>query len=378
MGVVGSGVADMLTQNADCIHQAAGEDLKLKYVVDIREPKLPEGVILCRNIDDILADPDVTVIAETIGGVTFAYDYTKRALAAGKSVVTSNKELVATHGDELMRLAAENGVKYRYEAAVGGGIPVLGPIRENLAPNRISRVCGIVNGSTNYLITRMAETGVSFPVALGEAKKLGYVENNPAADVEGHDARRKLSILAHEAFGSPLNSDSLIPTMGITALTEQDITAARLFGGAVKLIAYARANGNTWSGWVHPAFVEGKSPLYGVCDVFNAVLVKGDFVDDVMFYGRGAGSHPTASAVVGDMLEVIAHKEVSAPRANGPEFADDPDALISAIIRVSEKQDLPGWEYREGDGVIAARTPLMPRSQIDQLPGVPLYVLSQD
>ena len=374
MGVVGSGVAGLLTENAPLIARRTGKELRLKYAVDIRTPELPEGVELLTGIEPILADPDVSIVAETIGGTGVAYDYTRRLLSSGRSVVTSNKELVATRGEELLRLAREHGAFYRYEAAVGGGIPVLSPLRDDLAPNRLTRLDGIVNGSTNYLLTRMVEGGVSFPAALGEARKLGYVETDPAADIDGHDARRKLAILAHEAFGALLDAEALIPTMGISGITLEDTRAAALFGGAVTLIAHAEVCGDTWRGWEHPAFVPAESPLCGVKDVFNAVLVHGDFVDDVMFYGRGAGSKPTASAVVGDMVEILSGRAVQAPPSEGPRFSPDPEAPLRALVRCQGEDRIPGWEYRRDGDLTAALTPLMPRKEIDAIPGA-LYAL---
>ena len=305
-GVVGYGVVEMLIENKEAIRRAARQEVRPLWMLDVRELDAPQGVTLTHSFEDILADPAVSVVVETIGGVRAAYDFTKRALEAGRHVVTSNKELVATHGDELVKLAAAHGVRYLYEASVGGGIPVLHPITRCLQGNRLSGVDGIVNGSTNYLLTRMREKGVSFPAALGEAKRLGYVETDPAADVEGWDARRKLAILANACFGSRFSDEALIPTTGISGVTEDDMAAAAVFGGAVKLIAHARLSedGQSWSGWVHPAFVPATHPLYGVNDVFNAIIAHGSHVGDVMFYGRGAGRQPTASAVVGDVIEV--------------------------------------------------------------------------
>ena len=374
MGVVGSGVARLLTQNASVIEKRCARALCLKYAVDIRTPSLPEGVALLTDIAPILSDPDVTIVAETIGGARVAYDYTRRLLEAGKNVVTSNKELVATHGEELLALAREHGVVYRYEAAVGGGIPLLSPIRDDLAANHITSISGIVNGSTNYLLTRMVEDSVSFPAALGEARRLGYVEADPAADIDGHDARRKLAILAHEAFGAPLLGEDTIPTVGISHLTPAHMQAAALFGGAVKLIAHGEWTGDTWQGWVHPAFVPASSPLYGVRDVFNAVLVHGDFVDDVMLYGRGAGSLPTASAVVSDMTEILSGRARPSVPSCGPAFRDRPDQPMRALLLAKDDTRRQDWEYMTGGGVTAAMTGPLPRREIDQMDGA-LYVL---
>lgn len=304
-GVVGSGVAQMLTDNREGISRAAGRDVALKYMVDLREVEVPKGVTLTSDFGRVLEDSEVRVLAETIGGTGVAYDYTRRALTKGISVITSNKALVAAHGDELKRLAAEHGAWYLYEAAVCGGMPVLRPLNTCLAGNRISQLSGIVNGSTNYLLTRMELDGLGFPEALGEAKALGYLEADPADDVEGYDARRKLAILTNAAFGSRLKDDALIPTEGIARLTERDLICARALHGAVKLIAHAERTGEGWTGWVHPTLVMEDNMLSSVRGVFNALTVTGDCVGDVMFHGRGAGKLPTASAVIGDLIEVV-------------------------------------------------------------------------
>ena len=335
-GVVGSGVVQMLTENQEIIKRASGRAVRLTHILDVRPVEAPEGVVVTDQIDAIFADGTLDVMVETIGGVRIALDFTQRALSRGVSVVTSNKELVATHGDALHALARAHGARYLYEAAVGGGVPVLRPIRMDLSGNRLTQICGIVNGSTNYLLTRMETMGLDFPAALGEAKALGYVEANPAADVEGHDARRKLAILAAEAFFAKLGEDEKIPTEGIARITEEDLQVCRARGGAVKLIARAQRTETGWTGFVRPNFVPEAHPLYAVRDVFNGICVRGDCVGDVMFYGRGAGMMATASAVVGDLIEIA--------RANGhpfrwvlegaPEF-ELPDSLaVDAIVRV--------------------------------------------
>ena len=302
-GTVGSGAMKMLTDNAESISRAAGREVKLKYVLDVRPVAVPSGVTQA-TLDEALADVETRIFVESIGGCGVAYEMTRRALSAGRHVVTSNKELVAERGDELNALAAQNGVMYRYEASVGGGVPVIRPLNTCLAGNRILAISGIVNGSTNYLLTRMEKAGLSFPAALGEAKLLGYVEGNPDADLEGWDARRKLAILANTAFGAKLSDDKKIPTTGIKSITEADFERAHELGGTIKLIAHARRVEDGWTGWVAPAFVPAGHMLYGVGDVFNGMLVNGDFVGDVMFYGRGAGSLPTASAIAGDIIEI--------------------------------------------------------------------------
>ena len=303
-GTVGSGAMKMLTENAGPISRAAGREIRLQYVLDVRPVQVPEGVRQPASLDEALSDENTRIFVESIGGCGIAFEMTKRALAAGRHVVTSNKELVAEHGDELIQLARERGATYHYEAAVGGGVPVIRPINTCLAGNRLLAVSGIVNGSTNYLLTRMEKAGLSFPAALGEAKELGYVEGNPDADLEGWDARRKLAILANTAFGAKFSDDKQIPTTGIKSVTGADFARAHELGGTIKLIARARRVGGGWTGWVSPAFVPKGHMLFGVDDVFNGILVTGDFVGDVMFYGRGAGSKPTASAIAGDIIEI--------------------------------------------------------------------------
>lgn len=393
-GVVGSGVVEMLMENRDVLTGAAGDELRVLYMLDLRELAVPEGVTLTSRMEDILADERVQIVVETIGGTKVAYPYTKKCLESGRHVVTSNKELVADHGDELLEIAKRHGVTYLYEASVGGGIPILRPIQQDLRGNRISEINGIVNGSTNYLLTEMREKGVGFPAALGEAKRLGYVEANPAADVEGWDARRKIAILANAAFGGRLSDNQAIPTTGISAVTEADMLAAAAFGGSIKLIAHARLNDDAteWTGWVHPCFVPAGHPLYNVNDVFNAIMVHGNFVDDVMFFGRGAGSKPTASAVVGDVLEIA--QSMHAPRRrltfdHAPAFDSAPSAPRCMLVRCAGSEEairagLPGCEIRPCGGEYAVMTAVAPGDELESAlhklsgsmeVGRPLYVL---
>ena len=372
-GVVGYGVAQMLIENRAQISRAAGTEIYPKYMLDIRDMDVPEGVILTHSFDDILADASVSVVVETIGGIGAAYDFTRRALESGRHVVTSNKELVASCGDKLKDVAARHGAMYFYEASVGGGIPVIQPLHRMLSANRLSRIDGIVNGSTNYLLTRMRENGVSFADALEEARRLGYAEADPSADVEGWDARRKLAILANAAFGSRLADESLIPTVGISGVTETDLTAAKAFSGAVRLIAHAHLadDGASWSGWVHPAFVPAGHPLCSVDDVFNGILVRGNYVDDVLFFGRGAGRKPTASAVVGDLVAVardINHPHVEYPFDVVPAFVPE-DAPMRRLFHTDtvygEALGRLGWEVRISDRGLAVLTSPVTQTAFD-------------
>ena len=357
-GTVGSGVVRMLTENADLIARTSGQEVRLKYVADIRPVSLPEGVLPVKDIDAVLADAEVGVIIETIGGSRIAYEYTKKALEAGRSVVTSNKELVSAHGDELLAIAEKHGCRYLFEASVGGGVPVVRPLSFCLSGNHISRICGIVNGSTNYLLTRMEDLGIGFPIALEEAKRLGYVEADPAADVEGWDARRKLSILAHTCFGSALADEALIPATGISGITEADLALAHAAGATIKLIACGTVTENGWNGWVNPALVKQGHPLYAVRDVFNGIVASGDFVGDVMFYGRGAGSEATASACVGDVIEVARGLRGTERFATVPAFDPEGERPTRWFMRLPGNAAVPeGCEPVEAQGLRALITP---------------------
>ena len=307
-GVVGAGVAELLTRPAGPLLAALPiEKPELGAVLDIRAfPDSPCADLFVKDFEAIEQNPDIRVVAETIGGVRAAYDFTKRSLQSGRHVVTSNKELVAEHGAELMALAAKNHVNYLFEASVGGGIPVIGPLSRDLAANRVSEVCGILNGTTNYILTRMRESGLSMLEALDEAKAKGYAEADPTDDVEGKDACRKIAILASLAFGRHVYPN-YVPTHGISYITRAQMDAAVKAGMAVKLIGRARAlpDGKV-SILVAPHVVDAGHPLHGVNGVNNAVLVRGDAVGDVLFCGRGAGREPTASAVMGDICRCAA------------------------------------------------------------------------
>ncbi len=307
-GVVGSGVAELFFKNRASIQARAGEALELRHVLDLRDfADLPYSDVFTKDFEQILNDPAVAVVAEVMGGLTPAYEYTKRLLEAGKSVVTSNKELVAAKGAELLALAKARNVNYLFEASVGGGIPVIRPISQCLAANTITEIAGILNGTTNYIMTKMITDGTPFADALAEAQQKGYAERDPSADVDGHDACRKICILASLAYGRHVYPEQ-VHTEGIGAITADDVACARAFGGAVKLIGRTRlqANGRLQC-MVAPMLVPGESPLCHVDGVFNAVLVRGDATGDVMFYGRGAGKWPTASAVVADMIDCVKH-----------------------------------------------------------------------
>ena len=304
-GTVGSGVAEVLTTNGSLIAQRVNDQVRLKYILDVRDfPDSPYKDCFVKDFSVIENDPEVDVVVETIGGATVALDFTTRALKAGKSVVSSNKELVATHGYDLLQLAKANGVSYLFEASVGGGIPILRPLMTCLQANAISEVTGILNGTTNYILTRMIRAGLTFEQALKEAQDNGYAEKDPTADVDGHDACRKICILAALSFGEHVYPDQ-VRAEGIRNVTLADVAYADSCGCKIKLLGRAihQEDGKVCA-FVAPHLVSGSNPLAGVEDVFNAIAVRGNAVGDVMFYGRGAGKLPTASAVVADVIDI--------------------------------------------------------------------------
>ena len=306
-GVVGSGTAEVLTQNKAIIEKKVGQPVNIKYILDLREfPDSPFGSLVVHDFNTIVNDPEVSVVAEMMGGSHPAYDFTLACLKAGKSVVTSNKEVVANFGTELLAVAKETGVSYLFEASVGGGIPIIRPLREDLASNNITSISGILNGTTNYILTRMDAEGASFDDVLKDAQRLGYAEANPAADVEGLDAARKIVILAAMAFGKRLNPNAIL-CEGITKITTADSELAKEMGYAIKLIGYTTRVDGRILAMVSPRLVPCYNPIHGVNDVNNGILVNADMVGEVMFYGPGAGKLPTASAVTGDLVDVMAH-----------------------------------------------------------------------
>jgi homoserine dehydrogenase len=308
-GVVGRGVAELLTRPQNGVAAAKfGREPELGAVLDIRDfPDAPYSRLFARSFDDILADESIAVFAETIGGVRAAYDYTKRALAAGRHVVTSNKELVSTHGASLLRLARERNVNYMFEASVGGGIPVIRPLARSFAADRITAVSGILNGTTNFVLTKMAEDGRSMLAALDEARERGYAEADPSDDMEGKDTCRKIAILASLAFGRHIYP-KYIPTFGISYITAAHIAQAAALGCAIKLLGRAglREDGLT-DIITAPFLVPFSHPFCAVRDVYNAVFITADRAGDVMLYGRGAGREPTASAVLADIYDCVRH-----------------------------------------------------------------------
>ncbi len=309
-GTVGRGVAEVLRLNRAAIEQKLGEPLQLKYILHRRElSDSPYADRIVLDFSVLENDPELDLVVECIGGTKAALEFTRRALLAGKHVVTSNKEVVAAHGRELLELAREQGVNYLFEASVGGGIPVLRPLFQCLSGNQIEEITGILNGTTNYILTRMVTGGVSFQEALREAQEKGYAEADPTADVEGLDACRKICILSDLAWGREVSPER-VSAQGISAIDLRDVAIASAAGYRIKLLGRAMklADGRQ-AAWVAPHLVPVSSPLATVDDVFNAIMIRGNAVGDVMFYGRGAGSLPTASAVMGDVIDALDHRE---------------------------------------------------------------------
>ncbi|MBQ9982478.1 MAG: homoserine dehydrogenase [Oscillospiraceae bacterium] len=305
-GVVGSGVVELFYKNKESILKKVGRDADIKYILDIRDfPDSPYKEKFTKDINDILGDDEVTIVAECMGGATFAYDFVKSCLMKGKSVSTSNKELVAAKGAELLAIAKEKGCNFFFEASVGGAIPIIRPLHKCLAANDITQIAGILNGTTNFILGKMINEKMDFDDALKMAQELGYAEKDPTADVEGHDACRKICILSSLVFGKHVYPENVY-TKGITKVSLEDVTLAGKFGAAVKLIASVKklSDGRILPS-VMPTLVPYDNLISRVDDVFNAVMVFGDGIDRAMFYGRGAGMLPTASAVLGDVIEQL-------------------------------------------------------------------------
>lgn len=306
-GTVGSGVVEVIQTNQEIVNKRAGQEVNIKYVLDLREFEGdPIQKVLVHDYDTILNDEDVKVVVEVMGGVEPAHTFVKQALENGKSVCTSNKEMVAKYGAELIQIAKENNVNFLYEASVGGGIPIIRPLTSSLTCDDITEVSGILNGTTNYILTKMRDEGAAFADVLREAQEKGYAERNPEADIEGYDACRKIAILTSLVCGQQVDYED-VHTEGITKITEKDFLYAKALKGSIKLLGtYQRKDGKAYV-MVAPMIVSEKHPLYHVDGVFNAIFVHGNMLDDAMFYGRGAGKLPTASAVVSDVVDEVKH-----------------------------------------------------------------------
>ncbi|MBR5597508.1 MAG: homoserine dehydrogenase [Lachnospiraceae bacterium] len=306
-GTVGSGVVEVLEKNKDKITSRAGNELNVKYILDLRDfPGDPYEDKVVHDVNVILDDPEVSVVCETMGGVEPAYTFSKRALMAGKSVCTSNKELVAAHGPELLKLAKENKCNYFFEASVGGGIPIIRPMNSSLTAEKIESIHGILNGTTNYILTKMDKEGADFEDVLKEAQEKGYAERNPEADVEGHDACRKIAILSSLMTGKYVKYEDIY-TEGITKITSVDFKYAKALNKSIKLLAMSKDEDDGYVAMVAPCMISQEHPLFCVSDVFNAVFVRGNMLGDSMYYGRGAGKLATASAVVADVVDAARH-----------------------------------------------------------------------
>lgn len=306
-GTVGSGVVEVMETNRQDICKKSGEELYVKYILDLRDfPGDPYADRVVHDYNIILNDPEISIICETMGGIKPAYDFTKQALEAGKSVCTSNKELVANHGPELLAVAKEHHCNYLFEASVGGGIPIIRPMNASLTAEKIDSITGILNGTTNYILTKMDKEGADFEDVLKEAQEKGYAERNPEADVEGYDACRKIAILSSLMCGRNVRYEDIY-TEGITKISSSDFKYAKQMNKSVKLLAMSRETEEGFFAMVAPFMISTEHPLYCVSDVFNAVYVHGNMLGDSMYYGRGAGKLPTASAVVSDVIDCARH-----------------------------------------------------------------------
>lgn len=310
-GTVGSGVVKVLNTNSAVIAKRAGQEVEVKYVLDLRDfPDDPVQSKVVHDFEVVVSDPEVDIVVETMGGTKPSYEFVKRSLQAGKSVCTSNKELVAAFGAELVHIAKSRNVNFLFEASVGGGIPIIRPLNQSLTADRIEQINGILNGTTNYILTKMAKEGSNFDDVLKQAQELGYAEKDPTADVEGYDACRKIAILTSLAYGQQVDYEDIY-TEGITKITSNDFLYAKKMGAAIKIFGTSRKVGGKLYAMVAPQMIKADNPLFAVNDVFNAICVTGNMLGDVMFYGKGAGKEATASAVVSDVVDAVKHMNVN-------------------------------------------------------------------
>lgn len=331
-GTVGSGVVKVINTNAKIIAKRAGQEVGVKYVLDLRD--FPDDPIQSKVVHDfniILEDPEVDIVVETMGGTKPAYEFVKKALQSGKSVCTSNKELVAAHGAELVYIAKSKNVNFLFEASVGGGIPIIRPLNQSLTADRIEQINGILNGTTNYILTKMANEGSDFADVLKEAQELGYAEKDPTADVEGYDACRKIAILTSLAYGQQVDYEDIY-TEGITKITADDFKYAGKMGAAIKIFGSSRKTGDKLYAMVAPQMIKSDNPLFAVNDVFNAICVTGNMLGDVMFYGKGAGKEATASAVVSDVVDAVKHMNI-----NVMTIWDDEKQIVSPMDEMENR-----------------------------------------
>lgn len=358
-GTVGSGVVEVIEKNKEQVNKKACAELNVKYILDLRDfPGDPYEDKVVHDYEVIINDEEVSIICETMGGLRPAYDFTKRALLKGKSVCTSNKELVANHGPELIKIAEENNCNYLFEASVGGGIPIIRPLNASLTAEKIEGITGILNGTTNYILTKMQNEGADFESVLKLAQEKGYAERNPEADVEGYDACRKIAILSSLMLGKNVNYENIY-TEGITKITADDFAYAKAMGKSIKLLAMSKVTEAGNIAMVAPCMIDNDNPLYMVNDVFNAVLVKGNMLGDSMYYGRGAGKLPTASAVVSDVIECARNQGRFLPcfwDAEDAALADVSELERSFFVRAKKaaaealKETFPGGRFVELEG----------------------------
>ncbi len=339
-GVVGSGVAEILLTHKQKLFAGLGEEIYIKKILDLREfPDSPIADRFTKDFEEIINDREIRVVAEVMGGLRPAYDFVKRCLKAGKSVVTSNKELVAAHGAELLAIAKEENVNFMFEASVGGGIPIIRPMNQCLVANKVGEVAGILNGTTNFILTKMIQDGMTFADALKLAQDLGFAERNPAADIEGHDACRKICILASLAYGRHVYPES-VHTEGITAITLEDVNMAEAFGYVIKLIGRVKKLDDGKIDIITaPMLVPFKSQLSNIDNEFNGIMVRGDCTGDVVFYGKGAGKLPTASAVVADIVDCCKHLKARRflfwADGDGSNIIDWRDSVSAMFVRLT-------------------------------------------
>lgn len=342
-GTVGSGVVEVINTNQDSINRRAGDEIRIKYVLDLRDfPGDPVQEVLVHDYETIVNDPEVDIVVEVMGGLEPAHTFVKRALEAGKSVATSNKALVAKFGPELMNIARNKNINFLFEASCGGGIPIIRALNQSLTADQIDEVTGILNGTTNYMLTKMDMEGSRFESVLKKAQEKGYAEADPTADVEGYDACRKIAILSSLAYGKFLNYEK-IHTEGITRITPEDMEYARAMGMSIKLLATSRKlSEDSYYAVVAPFLVGKNNPLYSVNDVYNGIFVHGNVLGDAMFYGSGAGKLPTASAVVADVVDEAKHLHENMPNEwnDQPLPLADPDQVSGRFFVRVQTTDL--------------------------------------
>lgn len=342
-GTVGSGVVEVLRTNGELINERAQDVINVKYVLDLRDfPGDPVEEILIHDFETIVNDAEVDIVVETMGGVEPAYTFAKRCLEAGKNVATSNKALVAKHGAELLEIARDRSINFMFEASVGGGIPIIRALNSSLTADRIDEVTGILNGTTNYMLTKMFFESADYDEVLKEAQEKGYAERNPEADVEGHDACRKIAILTSLIAGQHVDFET-IHTEGITKITTEDMKYAKTMDMAIKLLASSKREGESFSAIVAPMLLSKNHPLCNVNDVFNAIFVRGNMLGDAMFYGSGAGKLPTASAVVADVVDAAKHLHrtvVTRWESNTLELVPNADAKRRFFVRIHGEESV--------------------------------------